>query len=250
MHYRAAVATLAALALGLSACGKSADGAATGPSASSTPLAKIAPAAGQNWAETISVTPEGGYVMGNPNAPVKLIEFGALSCSHCAEFAEKSFAKMRDDYIASGRVSFELRLFMLNALDIPAAMLATCGSPDSVIPLSEQFWAWQRTMFDNLQAAGDARLQAAGNLPPNQRFAAIANIAGMDTFFAERGIATDQAAACLADVGKATALSNQTQQANEKYQVSGTPTFYLNGKNLQTATWETVEPLLQTAGAR
>ena len=250
MHYRAAVATLAALALGLSACDKSADGAAGAPSTSSTPIAKIAAPAGKSWADTVSVTPEGGYLMGNPDAPVKLIEFGALSCSHCAEFAEKSYSKLRDDYVASGRVSYELRLFMLNALDIPAAMLATCGAPDSVIPLSEQFWAWQGTMFENLKAAGDARLQAAGNLPPNQRFAAIAGVAGMDKFFAERGIATDQAVACLADVGKATTLSNQTQQANEKYQVSGTPTFYINGKNLQTATWETLEPLLQTAGAR
>ena len=250
MQYRAALATLAALALGLSACGKSTDDAAGAPSASATPIAKIAAPAGKSWAETVSVTPEGGYLMGNPAAPIKLIEFGALSCSHCAEFAEKSFTKMRDDYVASGRVSYELRLFMLNALDLPAAMLATCGSPDSVIPLSEQFWAWQPTMFANLQAAGDAKLQAAGSLAPNQRFAAIANVAGMDTFFAERGIAADQAAACLADVGKATALSNQTQAASEKYQVSGTPTFYLNGKNLSTATWETVEPLLQTAGAR
>lgn len=250
MHYRAAVATLAALALGLSACDKSADGTAGAPSASSTPIAKIAAPAGKSWADTVSVTPEGGYLMGNPDAPIKLIEFGALSCSHCAEFAEKSYSKLRDDYVASGRVSYELRLFMLNALDIPAAMLATCGAPDSVIPLSEQFWAWQGTMFDNLKAAGDARLQAAGNLPPTQRFAAIANVAGMDTFFAERGISADQGAACLADVGKATTLSNQTQQANEKYQVSGTPTFYLNGKNLNTATWETLEPLLQTAGAR
>ena len=250
MHFRTTVATLAALALGLSACGKSTDGAVPTGAASSAPIAKIAAPAGKSWADTVSVTPEGGYLMGNPDAPIKLIEFGALSCSHCAEFAEKSFTKMRDDYIASGRVSFELRLFMLNALDIPAAMLATCGAPESVIPLSEQFWAWQGTMFDNLKAAGDARLQAAGSLAPNQRFAAIANVAGMDTFFAERGIAADQAAACLADVGKATTLSNQTQQANEKYQVSGTPTFYLNGKNLSTATWETVEPALQTAGAR
>ena len=250
MYFRATVATLAALALGLSACGKSTDSAAGTGATSSTPIAKIAAPAGKSWADTVSVTPEGGYLMGNPDAPIKLIEFGALSCSHCAEFAEKSFAKMRDDYIASGRVSFELRLFMLNALDIPAAMLATCGSPESVIPLSEQFWAWQGTMFDNLTTAGDAKLQAAGNLAPNQRFAAIASVAGMDKFFAERGISADQGAACLADVSKATALSNQTQQANEKYQVSGTPTFYLNGKNLSTATWETVEPALQTAGAR
>ena len=249
MHFRAAVATLAALALGLSACGKSNDTAGA-PGASSTPIAKIAAPAGQSWTEKVTVTPEGGYLMGNPDAPVKLVEYGALSCSHCAEFAETGFAKLRDDYVASGRVSYELRLFMLNALDLPAAMLATCGAPESVIPLSEQFWAWQPNMFSNLQAAGDARLQAAGNLPPNQRFGAIADLSGMTAFFAERGIAADQGKSCLADVNKATALSNATQKASEEKNVTGTPWFFLNGKDIGTQTWPTLEPMLQNAGAR
>lgn len=250
MHFRAAVASLAALALGLSACGKSADDATGAPAASSTPIAKVAAPAGQNWGEKVTVTPDGGYLLGNPEAPIKLVEYGALSCSHCAEFAEAGFAKLRDDYVASGRVSYELRLFMLNALDLPAAMLATCGSPESVIPLSEQFWGWQPTMFSNLQAAGDARLQAAGNLPPAQRFAAIADLSGMTPFFAERGIAADQGAACLGDVDKATALSNATQKASEEKKVTGTPWFFVNGKDVGTQTWATLEPMLQTAGAR
>ena len=83
MTIRAAVATLAALALGLSACDKASDSATGAPSANSTPIAKIAPPAGKSWADTVTVTPEGGYLMGNPDAPIKLIEFGALSCSHC-----------------------------------------------------------------------------------------------------------------------------------------------------------------------
>ena len=249
MPSRAAIATLAALALGLSACGKSADEAGA-PATSSTPVAKVAAPADQSWAEKTTVTPEGGYLLGNPAAPIKLVEYGALSCSHCAEFSEAAFTKLRDDYIASGRVSYELRLFMLNALDLPAAMLATCGSPESVIPLSEQFWGWQATMFSNLQAAGDARLQAAGALPPGQRMAAIAELSGMTPFFAERGIAADQGAACLADTAKATALSNATQAASEKQGVSGTPWFFINGKDIGTQTWATLEPMLQNAGAR
>jgi protein-disulfide isomerase len=249
MHFRAALASLAALALGLSACGKSGDTAGA-PDASSSPIAKIAAPAGQNWTEKVTVTPDGGYLLGNPDAPIKLVEYGALSCSHCAEFSEAAFPKLRDDYVGSGRVSYELRLFMLNALDLPAAMLATCGSPESVIPLSEQFWGWQATMFSNLQAAGDARLQAAGNLPPNQRFAAIADLSGMTPFFAERGIAADQGAACLADVNKATALSNATQKASTEKNVTGTPWFFLNGKDIGTQTWATLEPMLQNAGAR
>ena len=250
MYFRAAAITLAALALALTGCGKSGDDAGNAPTVSASPLTKVAAPAGQSWAEKVSVTPEGGYLMGNPEAPIKLIEFGALSCSHCAEFAEKSFAKLRDDYIASGRVSYELRLFMLNAWDLPAAMLATCGAPESVIPLSEQFWAWQPNMFTNMQAAGEAQVQAVGALPPGQRYAAMARLTGMDAFFAERGIAADQGAACLADANKATALANQTQAAADKYKVSGTPWFYLNGKDIQTVTWEQLEPMLQQAGAR
>lgn len=239
-----------ALSLSLSACGKDPAPGEAAPTESATPVAKIAPPAGKSWTETVSATPEGGYVMGNPNAPIKLIEFGALSCSHCAEFAAQSFTKLRDDYVASGRVSYELRLFMLNAFDLPAAMLATCGAPETVIPLSEQFWQWQPNMFTNLQAAGEAKLQAASTLPPEQRYAAIARLAGMDAFFAERGIAAEQGAACLANAEKATQLAAATQTAGEKYGISGTPTFYINGANVGSLGWAQLEPLIQKAGAR
>ena len=141
------------LALGLSACGKKDEVGAGAETAA--PIAKIAPPAGKAWTDVISATPDGGYLMGNPQAPLKLIEFGALSCSHCAAFSKEGFPKLKDEYIASGRVSYELRLFMLNALDVPAALLATCGSPEAVIPLSEQFWDWQPNMFTNLQKDED-----------------------------------------------------------------------------------------------
>ncbi len=242
---------VATLSLTLAACGnEAAPGGEAGATESATALAKIAAPAGKSWVETVAVTPEGGYLLGNPDAPIKLIEFGALSCSHCSEFAAQSAEKLRSDYIASGRVSFELRLFMLNALDLPAAMLTTCGAPETVIPLADQFWAWQPTMFTNLQSAGQPQLEAAGALPPEQRYAAIARLAGMDAFFAERGIAADQGAACLANAEKATQLAAATQSASEKYKVTGTPWFFINGKDIGTQTWASLEPMLQTAGAR
>lgn len=238
----------APLALAVAACGKKDEG--TAPATSAEPVAKIAAPAGKSWSETVMVTPEGGYLLGNPDAPIKLVEFGALSCSHCAEFSEKSFAPLRDNYVASGRVSYELRFFMLNALDVPSVLLATCGTPEATIPLSEQFWAFQRTMFENLQKAGDQQFQAVSALPPAQRFAAIAKLGGMDQFFAQRGIAADQAATCLADTAKAERLVKQTEEATKQYDVTGTPTFLLNGKKVEGNTWEAVETALQNAGAR
>lgn len=242
------LALAATLALALAACG-SKDEAATTAAPSGDAIAKIAAPAGTTWADTYAATPEGGYRMGNPDAPIKLVEYGALSCSHCAEFAEKSAAELRDNFIASGRVSYEVRFFMLNALDVPATLLATCGSPEATLPLAEQFWGWQKNMFTNLQA-NQAALNAAGQMPPEQRFAAIAAAGGMDTFFASRGIAADQAKTCLADTARASKLVEATNKAGEEKNITGTPTFFLNGTKLDTNTWEGVKVALEKAGAR
>ena len=246
---RATVLALAVLpiALATAACGdkKAGDGPTSDQAA-----AKVAPPAGKAWMDVVAKTEEGGYRVGNPDAPIKLVEYGALSCSHCAEFAKESGEKLLNDYVASGRVSYELRYFMLNAFDVPATLLATCGANEAVIPLSEQFWSWQPTMFTNLQTAGDAKIQQAAALPPAQRMQAIAQLAGMTEFFASRGIARDQAASCLADSTKADALAKQTETASTKYQGTGTPTFFINGASVGTADWATLETKLKAAGAR
>jgi Protein-disulfide isomerase len=235
------------LALGLAACGSKTEGEA--PKAAE-PIAATPAPAGTSWADKVEKTAEGGYRMGNPEAPIKLVEYAALSCSHCAEFAKESFEPLRDDYVASGRVSYELRYFMLNPYDVPASLLATCGATEAVIPLSEQFWAWQPNMFQNVQAAGDARLQAIGEMPKERQIGAIAETAGMTEFFASRGIARDQANACLADTAKAKALADQTEKAGTEYNVTGTPTFIINGASVGSMGWKELKVKLQEAGAR
>jgi len=73
---------LAALpALLLAACGGSGNSTATGTDvAAAAPVAAVKPPAGASWLDTVSAPPEGGYVQGNPNAPVKLIEYGSRLC--------------------------------------------------------------------------------------------------------------------------------------------------------------------------
>jgi protein-disulfide isomerase len=237
---------IAPLALGLAACSKKTDAPVA-----DTPLSKVSAPAGKAWSDVIKATPDGGYLMGNPDAPLKLVEYGALSCSHCAAFATEGFPHLRDDYVNSGRVSYELRFFMLNPLDVPAVLLATCGTPpETVIPMAEQFWAWQPNMFNNLKAAGDNAMQQVQSLPANQRPTVIARLTGMNDFFAQRGVATSQGATCLSDTAKATALATATDKATNDFNVTGTPAFILNGRNVDVASWDQLEPLLQKAGAR
>ncbi len=246
---RAAALALALIpvALGLSACGKKDDAAAV----ADTALPKVAPPAGKQWSDVITATADGGYRMGNPDAPLKLVEYGALSCSHCAAFSAEGFPHLRDQYVNSGRVSYELRFFLLNPLDVPAVLLATCANtPETLIPMAEQFWAWQPTMFTNLKAAGNDVMQRVQALPANQRPAMLARVTGMNDFFAQRGIATEQGSTCLGDIGHATALANATDKATKEFNVTGTPAFILNGRNEDVASWDGLEPLLQKAGAR
>lgn len=242
---------VAPLALGLAACGKKdpTDGGTSAP-VSSEALTKVAAPTGKTWSDVVEKTPEGGYRIGNPEAQIKLVEYGALSCSHCAKFATDGFSKLRDTYVNSGRVSYEIRFFMLNAYDFPATLLATCGSTEAALPLAEQFWAWQPNMFEKLQAADKSRLEAIQNMPKEQQLPAIAEVSGMTEFFASRGISRDQANACLGDVARAKALADQTETATKDFNITGTPTFLINGNNIGSMEFAELEAKLQAAGAR
>lgn len=234
------------LALAITACDKQAE---TATATSGDAIAKVAPPAGKSWADTVTKTADGGYLMGNPNAPIKLMEVGALSCSHCADFSEAGAAEIRDNFVASGRVSFEIRLHMNNAVDVPAALLVTCGPVEATIPLADQFWANQKAIFATMQQ-NEALYSSAAKQAPPQSFATIAKAGGMDAFFAARGLAADQASSCLADSAKATALVAATDKAAKDLDIKGTPTFFISGSKLEVNTWPLIKAELEKAGAR
>ena len=240
-------ATLAPLALGLASCGKGKDANA---GLSGEPIAKIAPPAGKAWADVVAKTPEGGYVMGNPNAPIKLVDYGSLTCSHCAEVSEQGGAEIRDTFVASGRVSFEFRNFVRDAMDMTGAMLTRCGTPESYFALTEQAFANQGEMFKKAQSAGEAAFNAAISMPDAKRGIAVGELTGLTEFFAARGIAKDQANACLANAAEAAALAKRTTDDAEKYKIEGTPTFLVNGQSIGSMGWAELRTKLQTLGAR
>jgi protein-disulfide isomerase len=238
------LAAAAPLALALAACGDSAEeGAPTGE-----PLAPVAAPAGQSWVETAAETPEGGFVIGNPNAPLKLVEYASHTCHVCAEFSQRGAAEM-DEYVATGVVSYEIRNLIRDPVDLSIALLARCGTPQSFHPLANQAWQNFDAIMTSVQANG-AALQQAQTAPPAQRFQAIAEAAGLLDFFAARGISRDQALQCLADTGKAQQIAEASQSQADELQITGTPSFFLNGRSVEPTSWAALEPLLQAAGAR
>jgi protein-disulfide isomerase len=248
-HLRAVLAlAMAPMMLGLAACGKDAESA--GSTLSGDKIAVIAPPAGKAWSDVVSKTAQGGYVMGNPDAPIKIIEFGSLTCSHCADFSKAASAELRDTFVASGRVSYEFRNFVRDAIDLTAAQLTRCGAPESYFALTEQAFEYQTQMFARAQGAGEAAYTAAMNQPANARALALAQLTGLTEFFAARGISQDQAAACLADSKSAEGLAKAAQQQGEEFDITGTPTFLINGQKIDLNNWPEIKARLETMGAR
>ncbi|PKP66800.1 MAG: protein-disulfide isomerase [Alphaproteobacteria bacterium HGW-Alphaproteobacteria-7] len=237
---------LALAPLALAACGETdaVDGATSGE-----PLPAIAAPAGTKWGDMVTVTPEGGYLVGNPDAPLKLVEFASHTCGHCATFAITGKPVLKDKYIPTGVVSFELREVFLNPYDVVIATMAQCGAKEQMQPLSDQVWQNLDQVFAGLQA-NPAAVQATSQLPVDQRFARMAEVTGLTEFFAARGLSADQARSCLSDGPKIEALVKDTEAQAREFQITGTPTFLLNDKKLEVNTWDQLEPLLQRAGAR
>lgn len=235
----------APLALGLAACG-SGDEAAT----SADVVAPVAAPAGQQWADVATITPEGGWLAGNPEAAIRLVEYGSLTCPACAAFSIAGMQQLRDDYVNSGRVSYELRSVPLHGtIDLVLTRLLECAPKEAAHPLAEQLWANNTPLLTQAQSNA-AGLEQAMSLPENQRFVAFAEQSGLLEFFAARGMSRDQAGACLADPAAMQSLANRLVAQNDKDQITGTPTFFINGARIEETDWTSVQAALQRAGAR
>ena len=122
----------APLALALAACGGGTDEIEEGDV-----IAAIPAPDGTNWGETVTVSEEDGYVLGNPDAPIKLVEYGSLTCPACAAFSAEASEPLLNDYVNSGRVSFEFRSFMIHGIaDLVLTRMLECGAPTAAVSTS------------------------------------------------------------------------------------------------------------------
>ena len=234
-------------ALALTACGG--DGAG-GNATASAPVAAVGAPAGKNWTETVVKTPEGGHQVGNPDAALKLIEYGSRTCPTCGLFGREGMPKLMEQYVATGKVSFEFRDFMVHgAPDLAAALLGTCVPAQTFVPVLEAMYQNQQAYLEKLEKAGEPFQRGLQGKPPTEIASAWAQQMGLIDFVKQRGLPETQARACLADNARIDALVKVTEAGSASGKVTGTPTFLLNGERVEAATWEQLEPALKAAGA-
>ena len=235
----------ASAVLALAACGSTGSNTTT-----AAPVAAVAPPKGGDWTTTVVATPEGGFLMGNPNAPVKLLEYGSVTCPVCQAFATTGFEPLTKKYVASGKVSFEFRSFLIHGPDVMASTLLQCAGPEPFFALLEANYAGLNEWEGKLTALPKAELERLQNLPPAQQTPQLAQITGLDQFVIQRGVSSEAVKACLADPATPDRLLKQTNKGAQDMGVTGTPTFFINGTKVdQVVSWRDLEPQLRAAGA-
>ena len=238
---------LASAALLATACNAEKGANASAKGSEVTAAAVPAPNNG-DWSTIVSKTPEGGFVMGNPNAKVKLVEFGSLTCPHCAEFDEHGGKALIDNYVKKGLVAWEFRNFVRDPFDMTASLLARCGGESSFFGMTRSLYADQKGWIGKIQAADPAKAAALQTMPPAQQFSTIADLAGLKQFAAMRGVPRAKAEQCLANEAEINQLVQMNSDAIASFNIPGTPTFLINGSVVEsTATWELLEPKLKDA---
>jgi protein-disulfide isomerase len=238
------------LALLLAGCGDGGNGGGNETAATGgAPAASVTAPNGGDWTQTVSQSPEGGIVMGNPNAPVKVIEYASFTCGACAKFSEDGTPQLKDKYVKTGQVSLEFRHLVRDPADLAASLIARCGGPTPFFQLADQLFASQAEWYGALQTAlTPAEQQAMQTMTPAQVAVMIGEKAGLIQFARMRGIPEEKARTCLADQQATERLVAMTNEGAQKYEVTGTPSFLINGEMWGAgADWAKLEPDIRKA---
>ena len=133
----------------------------------------------QDWTRVAVRTPEGGFRMGNPNAPVKVVEYLSLTCPHCAAFAHEGSAGLVG-YVRTGRVSIEYRNYILNGVDVSAALLVRCASPVNYFAMSHALLGSQQSWMGRVSGISQQQRQEISQLQPLQVAQRLVPLLGLD----------------------------------------------------------------------
>jgi protein-disulfide isomerase len=197
-------------------------------------LEQVKPPKGGDWTQVVNPTAAGGFVMGNPDAKVKLIEYGSMTCPHCKRFDDTAVPQLISDYVKSGQVSWEFRNFVRDGVDLTASLVARCNGAKSFYPMTRGLYDDQANWFAKVQGAPQDEVTQIQNLPPNQQFVEMAKLAGFQQWAAARGVPAAKINQCLADQRSVDQLVQMASDATNQFpNFPGTPAFIINGSMVE-----------------
>jgi protein-disulfide isomerase len=158
-------------------------------------------------------------VRGKTDAPLTVIEYGSLTCPHCAEFEKEILPELKRDWIDTGKIRFIFRDMPRDGLDLKAFQFAHCSGDDRFFAFLDSLYGSQPVWVPSKDPAAEfVRLGRLG------------------------GLSEAKVHDCLADKSLERA-SFDSAQAGSAAGVDVTPTFFLDGKKIEPRTyadWQSV----------
>jgi protein-disulfide isomerase len=164
-------------------------------------------------------------ILGNPKAPVTIIEYASMSCPHCAHFQNEILPTIKKDWIDTGKAKLVLRDFPLDERAVSASVIARCAPPD-------RFYAFVDAFFGSQPQWVMAK-------DPRAELTRLAKLGGMDAAAVN---------ACFANKAIENEVLESRLAAAKQLGVDSTPTFFVNGTQFTGApTVAEFEKLLSSA---
>ena len=175
-------------------------------------------------------------MMGNPNAKVKLVEIGSLSCPHCKWFEEEGAPILIDKYVKTGQVSWEFRPYIIHGpIDMAANLVARCNGAEDFLPdhagavQGSGGAGWARS-----RRCRRTRWRRCRTCRPTRCSWQMASLMGLQDWAAARGVPQAKSNQCLSDQKMIDNEVQQTSDVNNQFpEFTGTPAFVINGKMLK-----------------
>ncbi|MBM10233.1 MAG: hypothetical protein CMF69_11840 [Magnetovibrio sp.] len=151
-------------------------------------------------------------IIGRVDAPVTIVEYASLGCSHCAKFHTETYPKLKKEYIETGKVKLLFRDFPLGTPALAASMIARCAGPSRYLGFVNIFF---RSQKDWSQA--------------NDPLGALKKVARFG------GLSGDDVDQCLRQQKLIDHLQEIARKANSKHGINSTPSFLINDKKISGA---------------
>ena len=195
------------------------------------PTVTVTPTDREETEEIVDVDMDDDAGLGDPDAPVKIVEFSDFQCFYCRRFYNQTFPQLKENYIDKGLVYLVYRDSPLTSIHPDAqkaAEAAECADDQ------DKFWEMHDLIFEGQNALGTGTV----DIP----------LESLKSYAEELGLNTDTFNECL-DSGTYAEEVAADIQAGLNYGAAATPTFFINGKKLVGAqSYETfqaiIDPLL------
>jgi len=160
--------------------------------------------------QSLSVfTDNASPILGNPNAPITMVEFGDYQCTFCNKFFHETENPIITNYIKTGKVKVLFKDFIILGQDSRnAANAAHCANDQKL------FWEYHSMLYNNWAGENTG----------------WADLAHLHEFANTLGLDMDVFSTCMSDL-KWNELVNLSSKDGQKLGVSGTPTFFVIDQN-------------------